>query len=126
VPYLNRPGRGGEGTPTATAGRGRGGASGGASSFRTIGYGAYKVVGRMGDLPLQLDVPPPSPALPRPPDSSILSRLAPESSAIGSYDPDPEHNGGRPLESIHLTRDQLDKLCSEGASLIEAAVKGAD
>jgi hypothetical protein len=49
----------------------------------------------MGDLPLNLDVPAATePPLPRPPDSSILSRLAPESSAIGSYDPDPEHNGG--------------------------------
>jgi len=97
------------------------------NSFRTIGYGSYKVVGRMGDLPLNLDVPAPTgPPLPRPPDSAILSRLAPESSAIGSYDPDPEHNGGKPLESIHLTREQLDKLCTEGAAMIEASVKAAD
>jgi hypothetical protein len=81
----------------------------------------------MGDLPLNLDVPAPKePPLPRPPDSGILSRLAPESSAIGSYDPDPEHNGGRPLQSIHLTREQLEKLCSEGAAMIEASVKAAD
>jgi creatinine amidohydrolase len=117
VPYLNRSG----------AQPGRGGRGDSPNSFRSIGYGSYKVVGRMGDLPLNLDIPASTaPPLPRPPDSSILSRLAPESSAIGSYDPDPEHNGGRPLPSIHLTREQLEKLCSDGAAMIEASVKAAD
>ena len=56
----------------------------------------------------------------------MLLSLRGESSAIGSYDPDPEHNGGRPLQSVHLTREQLEKLCSEGAAMIEASVKAAD
>jgi creatinine amidohydrolase len=127
VRYLNRAGSGGDTSQNAEPGRGGRRQGESPNTFRTVGYGAYKVVGRMGDLPLNLDVPAPAgPPLPRPPDSSILSRLAPESSAIGSYDPDPEHNGGRPLQSVHLTREQLDKLCSEGASMIEASVKAAD
>jgi creatinine amidohydrolase len=127
VPYLNRAGRGGETSQNAEPGRGRGAQGGSLNAFRAVGYGAYKVVGRMGDLPLNLDVQAATePPLPRPPDSSILSRLAPESSAIGSYDADPEHNGGRPLQSVHLTREQLEKLCSEGAAMIEASVKAAE
>jgi len=127
IPYLNRAGRGGETSQNAQPGRGRGGQGGSPNAFRTLGYGAYKIVGRMGDLPLNLDVPAsPERPLPRPPDASILSRLAPESSAIGSYDPDPEHNGGTPLQSVHFTREQLEKLCSEGAAIIEASVKAAD
>jgi len=124
VPYLNRAGRSGEISQNAEPGRGRGGS---VNAFRAVGYGAYKVVGRMGDLPLNLDVPAAAePPLPRPPDSAILSRLAPESSAIGSYDPDAEHNGGRPLQSVHVTPEQLEKLCSEGAAMIEASVKADD
>jgi creatinine amidohydrolase len=68
---------------------------GAGSTFRSIGYGAYYILGRMNDIPLDLDPPKPDHApLPRPPESlRILAPLAPESSAVGSYEPDPEHNG---------------------------------
>src|SRR5689334_25136398 len=61
------------------------------STFRSVGYGAYYILGRMDDIPLKLDVArAASPPLPPPPASmSLLSPLAPESSAVGSYDPDP-------------------------------------
>src|SRR4029077_20968455 len=68
------------------------------SNFRAIGYGAYQVVGRLGELPLNLDVPKATDApLPKAPDSlrTALGPLAGGVSAVGSYDPDAEHNGGR-------------------------------
>jgi creatinine amidohydrolase len=112
--------------PFLTRGARAAGASGGSArqgpdpgAFRAGGYGAYQVVGRLGDLPLNLDVPKPTePALPRPPDSirSLLEPLAPESSAVGSYEPDAEHNGGRPLQSIHMTAEQREQLGKQGAA----------
>jgi creatinine amidohydrolase len=98
------------------------------NTFRSIGYGSYYILGRMGDIPLKLDIHKPDlPPLPRPPASvSILSPLAPESSAVGSYDPDPEHNGGRPLESVNMTAAERERLGQQGAALIEANVKAAN
>jgi creatinine amidohydrolase len=101
----------------------------GPGAFRANGYGAYQVVGRLGDLPLNLDVPKPTePALPRPPDSirTVLEPLAPESSAVGSYEPDAEHNGGAPLQSIHMTAEERERLGKQGAARIEATVKALD
>jgi creatinine amidohydrolase len=132
IPYLNRAARGGAATSQNSGGRGGRGAGGGGQgaspgAFRSIGYGSYAIVGRLGDLPLNLDVPPARQPLPRPPDSiRILEQLAPESSAVGSYDPDPQHNGGRPLESIHITADQREQMAKQGAAQIEAAVKAID
>ena len=132
IPYLNRAARGGAATSQNSGGRGGRGAGGGGQgaspgAFRSIGYGSYAIVGRLGDLPLNLDVPPAGQPLPRPPDSiRMLEQLAPESSAVGSYDPDPEHNGGRPLESIHITAEQREQMAKQGAAQIEAAVKAID
>ena len=100
----------------------------GQNAFRESGYGAYQIVGRLGDVPLNLDVPKPAaPALPKPPDSirTLLGPLA-ENSAVGSYDPDAEHNGGRPLQSIHMTAEQREQLGKQGAAQIEATVKALD
>ncbi|MDQ1471759.1 MAG: creatinine amidohydrolase, partial [Bryobacterales bacterium] len=95
--------------------------SGGANTFRSIGYGAYYLLGRMNDIPLDLDPPKQElPPLPRPPASlSILAPLAPESSAVGSYDPDPQHNGGKPLEPVHMSAAERERLGKAGAALIE-------
>jgi creatinine amidohydrolase len=95
------------------------------SVFRSVGYGAYHILGRMQDIPLDLDPPAPEhPPLPRPPASlSILSGLAPESSAVGSYDPDPEHNGGKPLQPVHMTAAQREQLGKEGAAIIERNIR---
>jgi creatinine amidohydrolase len=98
------------------------------SSFRSIGYGAYYILGRMNDIPLDLDPPKPEqPPLPRPPASlSILSGLAPESSAVGSYDPDPQHNGGKPLEPVHMTAAQREQLGRDGAAIIERNIRAVN
>jgi creatinine amidohydrolase len=102
--------------------------SGGVSTFRSVGYGAYYILNRMNDIPLDLDPPKPEyPALPRPPASlSILAPLAPESSAVGSYESDPEHNGGNPLEPVHMTAAERERLGKEGAALIESNVRAVN
>jgi creatinine amidohydrolase len=101
---------------------------GAGSTFRSIGYGAYYILGRMNDIPLDLDPPKPDHApLPRPPESlRILAPLAPESSAVGSYEPDPEHNGGRPLEAVHMTIAERERLGKEGAALIERNIRAVN
>ncbi len=113
LPLLNR-------RPGAPAGEG--------NTFRSVGYGSYYILGRMDDIPLKLDIPKPDlPPLPRPPASmSILAPLAPESSAVGSYDPDPEHNNGRPLENVNMTPAERERLGKQGAALIEANVKAVN
>jgi creatinine amidohydrolase len=112
LPLLNR----------AQAGTGAG------NTFRSIGYGAYYILGRMNDIPLNLDPPKPDHApLPRPPESlRILAPLAPESSAVGSYEPDPEHNGGKPLEPVHMTPAERERLGKEGAAVIERNIRAVN
>jgi creatinine amidohydrolase len=107
--------------------RGQGGA-GAVNTFRSVGYGSYYILGRMNDVPLDLDPPKPDqPPLPRPPASlSILSPLAPESSAVGSYESDPQHNGGRPLAPVHMTAAERDRLGKEGAALIERSIRAVN
>jgi creatinine amidohydrolase len=101
---------------------------GAGNTFRSIGYGAYYILGRMNDIPLDLDPPKPDHApLPRPPESlRILAPLAPESSAVGSYEPDPEHNGGKPLEPVHMTTAERERLGKEGAALIEHNIRAVN
>jgi creatinine amidohydrolase len=95
-------------------------------SFRAVGYGAYEIVGRMGDVPLSLDVPGSSQAvLPRPPDARKLAGLGPDSGVVGSYEPDAEHSSIRPLDT-KITVEQRAQLGKEGAAMIEAAVKAMD
>jgi creatinine amidohydrolase len=137
IPLLTRAGRGGaDSAQGAGGGGGRGGRGAGAGAQGpgqggrgAISYGSYHIVGRLGDLPLNLDVEAPAQApLPRPPDSvrAVLGPLAPESSAVGSYDPDPEHNGGRPLQSVHITAELREQMGRQGAAMIEATVKALD
>jgi creatinine amidohydrolase len=99
----------------------------GSNNFRSIGYGAYYILGRLEQVPLSLDIPPSTePALPRPPESMRkLSGLGPESGAVGSYEPDAEHQGVRPLNT-KMTAAEREQMGKEGAALIEAAVKFMD
>jgi creatinine amidohydrolase len=98
------------------------------NTFRLIGFGAYYILGRLNDIPLTLDVDKSEePPLPRPPASlAILSPLAPESSAVGSYDPDPEHNGGKPLENVRMSAAERERLGKQGAAMIGANVKAVN
>jgi creatinine amidohydrolase len=97
------------------------------NNFRAVGYGAYEIVGRLNDVPLSLDVPLPAvPALPKPPESiRKLTPLGPDSSAVGTYEPDANHASVRPLDT-RITADERDRLGRQGAALIEAAVKSMD
>jgi len=108
----------------------RAGAAGaaGVNTFRLIGFGAYYILGRLNDIPLTLEVDKPEqPALPRPPASlAVLSPLAPESSAVGSYDSDPEHNGGKPLENVRMSAAERERLGKQGAAMIEANVRAVN
>jgi len=99
----------------------------GTNNFRSMGYGAYYILGRINEVPLSLDIPAPSePALPRPPESMRkLSGLGPESGSVGSYEPDGEHATVRPLDT-KITAAQREQMGKEGAALIEAAVKFMD
>jgi creatinine amidohydrolase len=97
------------------------------NNFRAVGYGAYQIVGRLNEVPLSLDLTiPPTPALPRPPESiRKLSPLGPESGAVGTYEPDGNHAGVRPLDT-KITAEERERLGKQGAALIEAAVKAMD
>lgn len=100
----------------------------GSNNFRAVGYGAYEIAGRLGDVPLSLDIPlPDGPALPPPPDSirTKLLPLGPPSGAVGSYEPDANHAGVRALNT-KITAEQRAQLGKQGAALIEAAVKAMD
>jgi creatinine amidohydrolase len=99
----------------------------GTNNFRSVGYGAYQIVGRLNEVPLSLDVLGPSEAPLPPPPASVrkLSGLGPESGSVGSYEPDAEHAGVRPLNT-HITAAEREQLGKEGAALIEAAVKAMD
>lgn len=102
-------------------------AASGTNNFRSVGYGAYQILGRLNEIPLSVDAPPPAePPLPPPPASMRkLSALAPESGAVGSYEPDAEHAGVRPLNT-KMTAAERARLGQQGAALIEAAVKAMD
>lgn len=97
------------------------------NNFRSVGYGAYHILGRMNEVPLSLDIPAATePPLARPPASvRKLSGLGPESGAVGSYEPDAEHQGVRPLDT-KMTAAQREQMGKDGAALIEAAVKFMD
>lgn len=99
-------------------------AASGTNNFRSVGYGAYQILGRLDEVPLSVQAPTPSePPLPPPPSNMhILSALAPGSGAVGSYEPDAEHAGVRPLDT-KITAAEREQLGRQGAALIEAAVK---
>jgi creatinine amidohydrolase len=97
------------------------------NNFRAVGYGAYQIVGRLNEVPLSLDIPMPAPVtLPKPPESlRKLTPLGPESSVVGTYEPDANHAGVRPLDTT-ITAQERERLGKQGAALIEGAVKAMD
>ena len=97
------------------------------NNFRAVGYGAYQIVGRLNEVPLSLDIPMPAPVtLPKPPESlRKLTPLGPESSAVGTYEPDANHASVRPLDTT-ITAQERERLGKQGAALIEGAVKAMD
>ena len=88
------------------------------SNARTMG--AYLIVGRLEDVPVNLsqDVPvhPANPAV------DNLFPVGPQSGAIGFYMTDPTDHGG---PALSMTREQRSRLAAQGAAEISANVKAA-
>jgi creatinine amidohydrolase len=94
--------------------------------FQLVGYGAYSILGRLNDIPLDLDFKPAGPPVPAPPESlRKLSPLGPSSGAVGTYSPNNGDNGGRPLR-ISITAQQRGEMGKQGTAIIEAGVKAMD
>lgn len=94
--------------------------------FQLVGYGAYSILGRLNDIPLNIDFKPAGPPVPPPPESlRKLSPLGPGSGAVGTYSPNNGDNGGRPLR-ISTTVQQRDEMGKQGAAIIEAGIKAMD
>lgn len=94
--------------------------------FQLVGYGAYSILGRLNDIPLNIDFKPAGPPIPPPPESlRKLSPLGPGSGAVGTYSPNNGDNGGRPLK-INTTAQQREEMGKQGAAIIEAGVKAMD
>jgi creatinine amidohydrolase len=94
--------------------------------FQLVGYGAYSILGRLNDIPLNLDFKPTGPPVPPPPEGlRKLSPLGPGSGAVGTYSPNNGDNGGRPLR-ISITAQQREEMGKQGTAIIEAGVKAMD
>ena len=84
-------------------------------------FGAYSVVGRLEDIPL--NVTQVMPEHPRDPSLNKLQSLGPGSGAIGAYFGDPGEHGGLAKPITAAERAQWAK---EGVAMIEATIKAAD
>ena len=59
------------------------------------------------------------------PSNAGSSPSGPESSVVGTYEPDANHAGVRPLDTT-ITAQERERLGKQGAALIEGAVKAMD
>jgi creatinine amidohydrolase len=84
-------------------------------------FGAYSIVGRLEDIPL--DVTQVLPEHPMDPALTKLQALGPGSGTIGFYFGDPGEHGGL---AKPITAEQRAAWAKEGVAMIEAAVKAAD
>jgi creatinine amidohydrolase len=84
-------------------------------------FGAYSVVGRLEDIPL--NVTQVMPEHPMDPSLNKLQSLGPGSGAIGAYFGDPGEHGGLAKPITAAERAQWAK---EGVAMIEATIKAAD
>jgi creatinine amidohydrolase len=84
-------------------------------------FGAYSVVGRLEDIPL--NVTQVMPEHPMDPSLNKLQSLGPGSGAIGAYFGDPGEHGGLAKPITAAERAQWAK---EGVAMIDATIKAAD
>ena len=84
-------------------------------------FGAYSIVGRLQDIPL--NVTQVMPEHPMDPSLTKLQSLGPGSGAIGAYFGDPGEHGGLAKPITAAERAQWAK---EGVAMIEATIKAAD
>jgi creatinine amidohydrolase len=89
--------------------------------FNKVLFGAYSVVGRLEDVPLNVTQMMPE----HPSDRSLskLQQLGPGSGTVGAYFGDPGEHGGL---AKPITAEQRAAWAKEGVATIEAAVKAAD
>jgi creatinine amidohydrolase len=84
-------------------------------------FGAYSVMGRLEDIPL--NVTQVMPEHPMDPSLNKLQSLGPGSGAIGAYFGDPGEHGGL---AKPITAEQRAQWAKEGVAMIEATLKAAD
>jgi creatinine amidohydrolase len=84
-------------------------------------FGAYSVMGRLEDIPL--NVTQIMPEHPRDPALEKLQSLGPGSGAVGSYFGDPGEHGGL---AKPITAEQRAQWAKEGVAMIDATIKAAD
>jgi creatinine amidohydrolase len=89
--------------------------------FNKVLFGAYSVVGRLTDIPLNVTQVMPQHA--PDPGLSKLQSLGPGSGAVGAYFGDPGEHGGL---AKPITTEQRAAWAEEGVAMIDAAVKAAD
>jgi creatinine amidohydrolase len=89
--------------------------------FNKVLFGAYSIVGRLEDVPLNVTQVMPE----HPSDQSLskLQQLGPGSGTVGAYFGDPGEHGGL---AKPITAEQRAAWAKEGVATIEAAVKVAD
>ena len=91
------------------------------ADFNKVLFGAYSVVGRLEDIPL--NVTQVMPEHPADPSLNKLQGLGPGSGAIGAYFGDPGEHGGL---AKPITAEQRAQYAKEGVAMIDATVKAAD
>ena len=91
------------------------------ADFNKVLFGAYSVVGRLEDIPL--NVTQVMPDHPRDPGLEKLQSLGPGSGAIGAYFGDPGEHGGL---AKPITAEQRAQWAKEGVEMINATIKAAD
>jgi creatinine amidohydrolase len=91
------------------------------ADFNKVLFGAYSVVGRLDDIPL--NVTQVVPEHPSDPSLSKLQALGPGSGAIGAYFGDPGEHGG---VAKPITAEQRAQWAREGVAMIDATLKAAD
>ena len=89
--------------------------------FSKVLFGAYSIVGRLEDIPLNVTQIMPE----HPRDASLekLQSLGPGSGTVGAYFGDPGEHGGL---AKPITAEQRATWAKEGAAMIDAAIKAAD
>jgi creatinine amidohydrolase len=91
------------------------------ADFNKVLFGAYSVVGRLDDIPL--NVTQAMPEHPSDPSLNKLQALGLGSGAIGAYFGDPGEHGGL---AKPITAEQRAQLAKEGVAMIDATLKVAD
>ena len=91
------------------------------ADFNKVLFGAYSVVGRLEDIPL--NVTQVMPEHPSDPSLNKLQALGPGSGAIGAYFGDPGEHGGL---AKPITAEQRAQYAKEGVTMIDATLKVAD